>query len=289
MGLSGKSAVVSKNRVGKNLFGRAKSHLKTATQPAESQQENRATNEKIASGAPHYRARYYSPQIGRFISRDPLANAECLQGPNLYWYIGNKGPNRMDPLGLKDVPPEGTYILRDVPKIPVNDLQALESDAPEFLDGYEIEYQPADSCPCKKEEIRLVQVIEGVPGFFTGLVSTGPIKPHVDVTDKSFDNANKNTPGGTPPPGYVQAGGHKGNHGALSYIDAPYGHGSIQWNMETCVLCNNGTNLGCVTFSFSNTVRNIVPSSGTSIAATKPGTLWATGMGSWVAASGKKP
>ena len=112
MGLSGQCALASKTRVGKNLFGRAKSHLKTATQPAESQQEKRATNEKIASGAPHYRARYYSPNIGRFISRDPLGSplmmvaatdpsgsAELSQGPNLYWYVQDNPAKKTDPTG----------------------------------------------------------------------------------------------------------------------------------------------------------------------------------------------
>jgi len=48
---------------------------------------------------PYYRARYYSPNIGRFISRDPLTNAERSQGPNLYWYVGDNSTNKLDPLG----------------------------------------------------------------------------------------------------------------------------------------------------------------------------------------------
>lgn len=49
---------------------------------------------------PYYRARYYSPTIGRFLSRDPLRNAEFSQGPNLYWYVRNNAPNGFDPMGL---------------------------------------------------------------------------------------------------------------------------------------------------------------------------------------------
>jgi len=52
------------------------------------------------TATPYYRARYYSPQIGRFISRDPLKYAELRQGPNLYWYVANNAVNKVDPSGL---------------------------------------------------------------------------------------------------------------------------------------------------------------------------------------------
>jgi RHS repeat-associated protein len=45
-----------------------------------------------------YRA--YDPQLGRWLSRDPLRNAEQLEGPNLYAYVGNNPINATDPLGL---------------------------------------------------------------------------------------------------------------------------------------------------------------------------------------------
>lgn len=49
---------------------------------------------------PYYRARYYSPQIGRFLSRDPLKDAELSQGPNPYWYVQNNPSNKVDPSGM---------------------------------------------------------------------------------------------------------------------------------------------------------------------------------------------
>ena len=52
------------------------------------------------TGLYHYRARAYSPVLGRFISRDPLSEAELSQGPNLYAYVGNNPGNHLDPLGL---------------------------------------------------------------------------------------------------------------------------------------------------------------------------------------------
>lgn len=42
----------------------------------------------------------YDPTIGRWLSRDPMNNAEINQGPNLYSYVGNSPVNRTDPLGL---------------------------------------------------------------------------------------------------------------------------------------------------------------------------------------------
>jgi RHS repeat-associated protein len=48
-----------------------------------------------------YRA--YNPTLGRWISRDPLEDAEMLQGANLYAYVGNNPLIGVDPLGLYDL------------------------------------------------------------------------------------------------------------------------------------------------------------------------------------------
>jgi RHS repeat-associated protein len=45
-----------------------------------------------------YRA--YDPDLGRWLNRDPLENAELRQGPNLYVYVSNDPANQNDPLGL---------------------------------------------------------------------------------------------------------------------------------------------------------------------------------------------
>jgi RHS repeat-associated protein len=49
------------------------------------------------TGLYYYRARYYAPKIGRFLSQDPIGFAA---GPNFYNYVGNRPVTLIDPLGL---------------------------------------------------------------------------------------------------------------------------------------------------------------------------------------------
>jgi RHS repeat-associated protein len=46
------------------------------------------------------RFRNYDPELGRWLSRDPLRSAELQEGPNLYAYVRNNPVNARDPLGL---------------------------------------------------------------------------------------------------------------------------------------------------------------------------------------------
>lgn len=45
----------------------------------------------------YYRARYYDPRLGRFISEDPIG---FEAGVNFYSYVDNRPVNVKDPLGL---------------------------------------------------------------------------------------------------------------------------------------------------------------------------------------------
>jgi RHS repeat-associated protein len=55
----------------------------------------------------YYRARYYDPQVGRFLAEDSLGPKEA--GPNLYAYVRNSPINFSDPLGLFTVKPDVPY------------------------------------------------------------------------------------------------------------------------------------------------------------------------------------
>jgi RHS repeat-associated protein len=56
------------------------------------------------AGLYYYRARYYDPQVGRFLSEDPIG---FDGGINFYTYVRNNPVNRTDPLGLYDWGPLG--------------------------------------------------------------------------------------------------------------------------------------------------------------------------------------
>lgn len=49
-------------------------------------------------GLYYYRARYYSADLGRFISRDPIGVKDNV---NLYSYVGNNSVKYIDPMGLE--------------------------------------------------------------------------------------------------------------------------------------------------------------------------------------------
>jgi RHS repeat-associated protein len=53
------------------------------------------------TGTYHYKAREYSPQLGRFLQADP---ARFVDGPNIYAYVGNNPWNATDPTGMWQPP-----------------------------------------------------------------------------------------------------------------------------------------------------------------------------------------
>ncbi len=109
------------------------------------------------TGLYYYRARYYDPMEGRFVSKDPIGYGG---GINFYAYVQNNPINHIDPRGLCGCP-KGTWIgaaFRTfnfkcrckwlcVPTIWSGNMASLQS-----TDGNVIhtgkDYESGDSCLC---------------------------------------------------------------------------------------------------------------------------------------------
>jgi hypothetical protein len=85
----------------------------------------------------YYRARYYDPMVGRFISEDPLGFQGSKQ---FYKYVGNSPVNAIDPSGLK------TKVLIVYDKGPFG-IGTIGSHSAVYVDngGDPILYDPAGS------------------------------------------------------------------------------------------------------------------------------------------------
>ena len=89
------------------------------------------------TGLYYYGFRYYTPELGRFLNRDPLGESG---GANLYGFVGNNPVNNWDLLGLRPPPTANDCVNPNFPGCPGDDQGdgVIESDwlmALAHLDG----------------------------------------------------------------------------------------------------------------------------------------------------------
>jgi len=91
-------ALHHENRAGIFFSLVAHSRLAVAAQAVETHQQNPIYKEKTAAGIREYRARYYDPGLGRFLSEDPIGFE--AGDFNLQRYVTNQPLSYTDPTGL---------------------------------------------------------------------------------------------------------------------------------------------------------------------------------------------
>jgi RHS repeat-associated protein len=80
--------------------------------------------EDIEVGLTYFGARYYHARLGRFISPDPLTVHMAAADPNPYAYVRGRTMSQVDPLGLKEPPPDST----DIQEHANNEWSAISRD-----------------------------------------------------------------------------------------------------------------------------------------------------------------
>lgn len=125
---------------------------------------------EVALALTHFRV--YDPELGRWLSRDPLGNAELSQGPNLYAYVDNGPINHTDPMGLFDSEKAVTVVGAGV--------TAATMYYGVFLPAYDTVSATCLRNPLLCMEAGLMSVGTGGAAFASGMSGPGA-EPEVEV------------------------------------------------------------------------------------------------------------
>lgn len=140
-----------------------------------------------ATGLYYYRARYYDPSTGRFLSRDPVADLADPLSLNPYIYARNSPVRYVDPLGLS---PE---LTGDPTKVLGSDMK-IWKNLGEQVDWFRYLKSRGPSNPHYQEAIESLRVLE--PKLVTG-------GPHGDAMGRIELQAARQA---LPPQGVARAG-----------------------------------------------------------------------------------
>ncbi len=207
----------------------------------------------------YYGYRYYNASTGRWINRDPLAEAGGL---NLQAFVSNDPEDRVDKLGLT----EGYFLVSPWP-VPLFGGEADKGNIPDgdTMPGFRVRYHWDKNvgCSCESSKIVLVQAI-------------GHDSPKVRDRDPVFDTSKS----GPLPGGY--SGRSEGN---LIYFDAPWNRnvwpGDITYTVEVCALCRGCSEkmLGCAKFTWTTDGHQLNP--GGSMITGGPTSFWNDPLNRW--------
>ena len=156
------------------------------------------------TGLIYYGYRYYDPQLGRFINRDPIEEAGGL---NLYGFCGNDGVNRWDFLGMEDVfdkirrtggtgDADGKTYARDQPLTSTIFGESLDS-TPQFVVDYYTEKAKNAAASQGVQEARESEIAPGttviVPITVNG-ITVGSVTFKVPPLPKSASTPTDGAP-----------------------------------------------------------------------------------------------